>query len=86
MGVHWRTRGSHRVHFVIVAADAWPTTLAHELGHFFGNPHTRSSGNLMSYEGRSESSAFDAAQGRRIAAHLRRFLRSGEIRPLPGGC
>jgi hypothetical protein len=90
MGVHWRPRGrglprSPR-HFVIVAASAWPTTLAHELGHFFGNPHHRTPGNLMSYEGRSDTSGFDAAQGRRIADRLRRFLRSGELRPLDGGC
>jgi hypothetical protein len=86
MGVHWRSRGRRPSHYVIVAASAWPTTLAHELGHFFGNPHSRTAGNLMSYEGRSETSGFDAAQGRRIAAHLRRFLHSAEIQPLPGGC
>ena len=86
MGVHWRARGRHHGHYVIVAASAWQTTLAHELGHFFGNPHHPTPGNLMSYEGRSETSGFDAAQGRRIAGHLRRFLRSRELAPLDGGC
>jgi len=86
MGVHWRSRGRHRAHFVIVAASAWVTTLAHELGHFFGNPHHPTPGNLMSYEGRTETSGFDALQGRRIAAHLRRFLRSRELVPLDEGC
>lgn len=88
MGVHWRARAPRQrpSHFVIVASSAWQTTLAHELGHFFGNPHSRTSGNLMSYDGRSDTSGFDARQGRRIADRLRRYLRSGELRPLDWGC
>lgn len=86
MGVHWRGRGHRRGHWVIVAATAWVTTLAHELGHFFGNPHVPTPGNLMSYAGRTASSGFDGVQGRRVGAHLRRFVRSGELRPLEGGC
>ena len=88
MGVHWRARAprTRPSHFVIVAGSAWQTTLAHELGHFFGNPHHRTPGNLMSYEGRSDTSGFDAQQGRRIAARLRRYLRTRELTPLDGGC
>lgn len=85
MGVHWRARGRHTGHYVIVSASAWKTTLAHELGHFFGNPHHPTPGNLMSYEGRSDESGFDAAQGRRIATRLRGFLRSRQLRAA-GGC
>lgn len=84
MGVHWRPRGRPGKHFVILSADAMPTTLAHELGHFFGNPHTRTAGNLMSYLGRGPGSTFDERQGRRIRSHARRFLRTGELR-VPAG-
>jgi hypothetical protein len=88
MGVHWRARAprTRPSHFVIVASSAWQTTLAHELGHFFGNPHHRTPGNLMSYDGRSDISGFDARQGRRITDRLRRYLRSRELAPLDGGC
>ena len=86
MGVHWRSRGRFRRHFVIVAASAWQTTLAHELGHFFGNPHHPTPGNLMSYEGRVETSGFDAVQVRRIVARLRGLLRSREIVPRDERC
>jgi hypothetical protein len=84
MGVHWRPLGHPGKHFVIISRSAMPTTLAHELGHFFGNAHSHVPGNVMSYEGRSALSAFDAAQGRRISAHARRFLRTGELRLVPG--
>ncbi|MBI2893643.1 MAG: hypothetical protein HYY06_08830 [Deltaproteobacteria bacterium] len=84
MGVHWRPRGRRGKHFVILSSDAMPTTLAHELGHFFGNPHTRVAKNLMSYVGRGATSSFDERQARRIRSHALRFLRSGELRPPPG--
>ena len=41
MGVHWRSREKPARHYAIVAGDARATTLAHELGHFFGLDHTR---------------------------------------------
>jgi hypothetical protein len=85
-GVHWRPfgrkadrRGRVR-HLVIVAAYARPTVLAHELGHFFGNPgHTTVKGNLMSYDRGPGPPVLDATQGRRVQQHVRRFLRSGEL-------
>lgn len=87
-GVHWRPFG-RKVgrrgwvpHLVIVAAYARPTVLAHELGHFFGNPnHTATKGNLMSYDRGPGPPTLDATQGRRVRQHVRRFLRSGEVRP-----
>jgi len=39
-GVHWRDRDKRSRHWVIVSAIAWRTTLAHELGHFFGLAHS----------------------------------------------
>ncbi len=82
MGVHWRPRGHPGKHLVIVARHAVPTVLAHELGHFFGNHrHSDTPGNIMSYDRGEVPPFFDAVQIRRIRAHARRFLRTGELRP-----
>lgn len=39
-GVHWRDRKKRSRRWIIVSARAWKSTLAHELGHFFGLPHS----------------------------------------------
>jgi NADPH-dependent ferric siderophore reductase len=78
MGVHWRRRRHRAVHYVIVSRRAWPTTLAHELGHYFGNPHSRTPNNIMSYERDGATPPFfDAAQLARIRSHARRYVRAG---------
>jgi hypothetical protein len=78
MGVHWRARRARNVHYVILSRRAWPTTLAHELGHYFGNPHSRTPNNLMSYDRDGTTPPFfDAGQLARIRAHARRYLRAG---------
>ncbi|MBU0551099.1 hypothetical protein KKF91_07665 [Myxococcota bacterium] len=80
MGVHWRVRPARLKHLVIISADAVPTVLAHELGHFFGNPkHSTTPGNIMSYNRRGRVPFFDAQQGRVIRAWTRRFQRTREI-------
>lgn len=40
-GVHWRDRADLERRFVILSSIAGDRTLAHELGHFFGLPHSR---------------------------------------------
>jgi hypothetical protein len=78
-GVHWRLPWRRERHFVIVTEIAPPITLAHELGHFFGNPkHRWVPGNVMSYEA-GDAPTFDPDQLHRIVAHARRYLRSGEL-------
>jgi hypothetical protein len=78
MGVHWRRRRDRRVHYVIVSTRAWPTTLAHELGHYFGNPHSRTPNNLMSYDRDGTTPPFfDPPQLARIRSHARRYARAG---------
>lgn len=79
-GVHWRPRGLPGKHFVILSRKARPWTLAHELGHFFGNPHSQTVNNIMSYEhdGKKEP-FFDAPQRARIAEHCDRFIESREL-------
>jgi len=43
-GVHWRARGRR---WIFLTAGARPPVLAHELAHYFGLPHDRAGGNLM---------------------------------------
>ena len=83
-GVHWRPRGHKKApsgaHYVIVAAYAGKTVLAHELGHFFGNrTHPKTKDNIMSYNRGDQPPFFDAGQLKKIGRFLRRFLRSGEL-------
>ncbi len=75
-GVHWRPAGRPGAHLVVVSAIAGPNVLAHELGHYFGNPHSPTPGNIMSYERADVPLFFDAAQARRIRRSARRFARA----------
>lgn len=51
MGVHWRYGGAAAKlrgrRWVLLTARAEPPVLAHELCHYFGLPHDRGGGNLM---------------------------------------
>lgn len=76
-GVHWRPAGRPGAHFVVVSAISGPTVLAHELGHYFGNPHSATPGNIMSYDRGQVPPFFDDAQARRIARSAQRFARTG---------
>jgi hypothetical protein len=49
--------------YVIVSSAARETTLAHELGHFLGNPHSFVKNNLMSYERDGGQVFLDESQG-----------------------
>jgi hypothetical protein len=79
-GVHWHSPTG--VHYVIVIASAPPSVLAHELGHFFGNAHSQTPDNVMSYERTGASVFFDEAQGQRIEARVRAYVQSGELLPV----
>jgi hypothetical protein len=81
MGVHWRPQSNLRKHYVIVSASALPSTLAHELGHFFGNGHSKVKDNVMSYDRTGAQVFFDASQQRKIKTFARLFLRSKELAP-----
>jgi hypothetical protein len=88
MGVHWRPSSTvgnkpSSAHYAIVSADALPTTLAHELGHFFGLGHTAVVNNLMSYERTSDKVFLDGKQATTIRAFARIYLRAKEIVPAP---
>lgn len=78
MGVHWRLRRDRRAHYVVLARSALPSTLAHELGHYFGNPHSATPDDVMSYARSGRVTPFfDEAQRRRIRAHAARMIAAG---------
>ncbi|QQR88966.1 MAG: hypothetical protein IPJ88_12150 [Myxococcales bacterium] len=79
-GVHWHQRSATNKHFVILANYSSPTVLAHELGHFFGNPkHSDVPDNLMSYTRRGGKLFLDQEQSRRIRESLKRYLSTAEL-------
>jgi hypothetical protein len=80
-GVHWHAPSG--THYLILVATAPKTVLAHELGHYFGNPHSPVVDNVMSYERSGAPVFFDADQGKRIAARARAYVKSGELVPVP---
>lgn len=76
-GVCWTGRGGKR--FLIVSAISGPSVLAHELGHFFGNPHSAVTDNVMSYSRTGAQVFFDEAQGATIGAFAARFVATGRL-------
>jgi hypothetical protein len=83
-GVHWRAPGPVAPHYVILSAISEADVLAHELGHFLGNPrHSDTPGNLMSYERVGRLPFLDAEQVRRVRRAIRSYVRTGELRLLP---
>ncbi len=80
-GVHWHAPSG--AHYLILVASAPTAVLAHELGHYFGNPHSQVLDNVMSYERSGAPVFFDADQGKRIAARARAYVKSGELLPVP---
>lgn len=80
-GVHWRSRSHRGAHFVILSAIAGQDVLAHELGHYLGNPeHAEGPDNLMSYGRTRPDPILDDSQLARMKAAITRYLRRGELR------
>ena len=81
MGVRWRLRRNVSKDYVIVAASALPSTLCHELGHYFGNGHSQVVNNVMSYK-RDDPAAlrFNKRQGKRMRQVAWKLLARGRLR------
>ncbi len=83
MGVHWRSTTTPAHRYVIATADALPSTLAHELGHFFGLAHSQTQDNLMSYSRTGDKVFLTKSQGSTMRTYARFALSSGEVAPAP---
>ncbi|WP_437571274.1 hypothetical protein [Sorangium sp. So ce542] len=81
MGVHWRHWATPERRCVIVAANARPTVLAHELGHFFGLGHSGVDDNVMSYTRTGAPVSFDPAQIEKIRSTARGYAASKAFEP-----
>ncbi len=94
MGVHWRYKGKDKAQrgkrWVFITKRSLPPVLAHELCHYFGLPHDKAGGNLMTpgpsdavYKGKGKkpkgfSPTLTKAQGKWLRRGVRRFLKSGK--------
>ncbi|MCO4761056.1 MAG: matrixin family metalloprotease [Myxococcales bacterium] len=88
-GVHWRDRKDQRGElrrrrWVIVARTPYVFVLAHELGHYFGLPHSRAPRSLMnkrSTPGRPgvRDWRFTRKEGQRVQRRLGQLRRAGTL-------
>ncbi|WP_146647236.1 hypothetical protein [Labilithrix luteola] len=72
-GVCW-TSSPGKKRYIVLSAEAPSGVLAHELGHFFGNPHSPVPDNVMSYTRTGAPAFFDPLQLARIRSFAKRFL------------
>lgn len=82
-GVHWRSRLDRSRRFVIVSTISPPKVLAHELGHFFGLPHSRYPESIMNKSPRAEppyeARRFADRELSRMKTRANELLRSGAL-------
>lgn len=77
LGVTWDSRSAPVRRYIILTRGARDSSLAHELGHFFGIPeHSSTKNNLMSYDREDELVFLDDAQKARIKAGAARLFAS----------
>ena len=86
LGVHWRDRARRSHRWIYVSSVAFDWVLAHELGHFFGLPHSKYPASIMNKTPRlvpdPATWSFVRPEVRIIQARLRSMLRTGELAAL----
>ena len=79
-GVTWDSRTTPSRRFIILSADATGSTLAHELGHYFGiQPHSTVKNNLMSYDREDALVFLDSGQQSLVKSTARALRTSGAL-------
>lgn len=85
-GVHWRSQKDRARRFVIVSTISPPKVLAHELGHFFGLPHSHYPESIMNKAPRAappyEERRFAERELSRIRTRAKELLRSAALTAL----
>jgi len=81
MGVHWAPNGDLKRQYIIVAASARKTTMAHEIGHYFGLAHTQVADNLMSYQRTGAVVFLNAAQKAKVVTNAKVYVGRKELIP-----
>jgi hypothetical protein len=80
-GVHWHSQTHPGAHFVILSTIGGRYVLAHELGHYLGNPeHSDAPGNLMNPQQLGKDPVLSSPQVRKLQRTLRRYLDHHELR------
>ncbi len=79
-GVHWRSRADRKRRFIIVSRISPPHVLAHELGHYFGLPHSDAPASLMNTSANAlPERAFLPDEITRITRRARALFSSGLV-------
>lgn len=90
-GVHWRERSASGARWIILSSIAPELVLAHELGHYFGLPHSTNGLSIMNKQkggGRPpwSSRTFLEEEHQRMQRERDQMLESGWLRSLRPGC
>ena len=82
-GVHWRYRKDRSKHWIIMASYASDMVLAHELGHFFGLPHSAYAASIMNKTPRKSPPfkdwTFVSEELEILAQEITRMLSDGDL-------
>jgi hypothetical protein len=82
-GVHWRERPDRARRWIVLSSIAPPLVLAHELGHYFGLPHSTDPSSIMNKTPRTtppfETWTFPPKERARLEQTARRIERSREV-------
>jgi hypothetical protein len=70
-GVHWRNRARRSERWILLSSIAWDLTLAHELGHFFGLPHSAYPVSIMNKSSRAVPKPQDRVFHKREVARMK---------------
>lgn len=84
-GVHWRDRADTSRRWIILSAIGSPLVLAHEMGHFFGLPHSRYDISIMNKTPRPTPTwpdrVFAKPELRKMERHRDEMLSDGMLVP-----